>query len=294
MTSLSPARALAVETPLSPSGRQPRIAPVPSDQWPPALHAVLDASREDGPGRINLFGTLAHHLPLAEAWLTLAKILTHDGTLAARDRELTILRTAHRLDSAFVHDRHTPQAGAAGLHPDETAATAAPLEAHGWSPDDLALLQTVDALADRADVPDATWERLAQRLRPDQLVELLVLAGQSAMMCMTLRTLRTPPDSPGTDHDRADAERDSHRAAERPPAERVHATPDQDVDVRVDRRRCCSSGQCVTTAPDVFEQNDDDGLVMLRPGHQTSSAQRSVRLAAALCPGGAIILTPKP
>ncbi|GAA1913888.1 hypothetical protein GCM10009837_43250 [Streptomyces durmitorensis] len=300
MTLSSPARTrtLAVESPQDPAdGQRPRITPVPPEQWPPALHAVLDASRKDGPGRINLFGTLAHHLPVAEAWLALARVLTHDGTLSARDRELTILRTAHRLGSAFVHDRHTSQAGPAGLRPDETAATAAPLEAHAWDPDDLALLRTVDALADRADVPDAAWERLARRLRSDQLVELLVLAGQSAMMCMTLRTLRTPPDGPGAAPGRTDAALDSRGATEQP--DRTHAdapaAPDQVIDVHIDRELCCSSGQCVTTAPDVFEQNDDDGLVMLRPGHRdrASAAQDSVRLAAALCPGGAITLTPK-
>ncbi|MFJ2744846.1 carboxymuconolactone decarboxylase family protein [Streptomyces sp. NPDC087440] len=167
---------------------------MPYDQWPQALRDVLDGSRKDGSGRVNLFGTLAHHLPLAEAWLALARVLTHDGTLTARDRELVVLRTAWRLDCAFVHDRHTGQAALAGLTPAETAATAVPLDAHPWQPDDLALLHTVDALAAHEDVPDAVWQRLADRLRTDQLVELLVLAGQSAMMCMTLRTLRTPQD----------------------------------------------------------------------------------------------------
>ncbi|MEU5999346.1 MULTISPECIES: carboxymuconolactone decarboxylase family protein [unclassified Streptomyces] len=285
--SSAPARARAAEAPDRPFDTRPRIAPVPLEQWPSTLRAVLDASRNDGPGRVNLFGTLAHHLPLAEAWLALARMLTHDGTLSARDRELVILRTAHRLDCAFVHDRHAARARPAGLRPDETAATAAPLDAHGWGSDDLVLLRAVDALADRADVPDALWQALARRLRSDQLVELLVLAGQSATMCMTLRTLRTPPDSAG-------AAAESPRAAEQPPAPGTHAAPDQAVDVRIDRERCCSSGQCVTTAPDVFEQSDDDGLVLLRPGHRASAAQPGVRLAAALCPGGAITVTPQP
>ncbi|WP_327350824.1 carboxymuconolactone decarboxylase family protein [Streptomyces sp. NBC_01304] len=253
---------------------------MPPEQWPEALHSVLDASRKDGPGRTNLFGTLAHHLPLAQAWLALARVLTHDGALSARDRELVILRTAHRLDCAFVHDRHTGQARHAGLGPDETAATAAPLSAHVWSSDDLSLLQTVDALADHTDVPDDLWERLAGRLHPDQLVEFLLLAGQTATMCMTLRTLRTPPDTPSPTG---------------PPSARAcDAVPHQAFDVRIDRERCCSSGQCVGTAPDVFEQNDEDGLVMLRPGHRAATVQGAVRLAAALCPGGAITVTPKP
>lgn len=60
------------------------------------------------------------------------------------------------------------------------------------------------------------------------------------------------------------------------------------MQVSVDQDRCCSSGQCVLAAPDVFDQNDDDGLVTLllhRPG---TGLAADVRLAAALCPGGAI------
>ncbi|MFG2820888.1 ferredoxin [Kitasatospora sp. NPDC048365] len=58
--------------------------------------------------------------------------------------------------------------------------------------------------------------------------------------------------------------------------------------VTVDQDRCCGSGQCVLTAPEVFDQSDDDGLVrLLRPG-PAPEQHTSVRLAKALCPGNAI------
>lgn len=266
----------AAVPPAQPGPGEPRLVPLAPGRWPPSLRAVLHSSRKDGPGRNNLFGTLAHHLPLAEKWLSLARVLTHDGTLPARDRELVVLRTAHRLDCAFVHSRHTAQARLAGLDAAETAATAEPLDAHPWLPDDLALLRTVDALAEHADVPDAVWQQLAARMRADQLVELLFLAGQSAMMCMTLRTLRTPPDAPTGQ-------------TESP----VAAHQDQ-FEVRIDRDLCCSSGQCVRTAPESFEQSDEDGLVTLRPDHLTRSRPGDLRLAAELCPGGAITFTTVP
>ncbi|GAA2835567.1 ferredoxin [Kitasatospora paracochleata] len=58
--------------------------------------------------------------------------------------------------------------------------------------------------------------------------------------------------------------------------------------VTVDQDRCCGSGQCVLTAPEVFDQSDDDGLVrLLHPGPPPEQ-YASVRLAAALCPGNAI------
>ena len=60
--------------------------------------------------------------------------------------------------------------------------------------------------------------------------------------------------------------------------------------VRVDRDRCCGSGNCVVTAPEVFDQDDGDGLVLLRFTAPPPEALARVRRAADLCPAGAITL----
>ncbi|MEU6663860.1 carboxymuconolactone decarboxylase family protein [Streptomyces sp. NPDC046821] len=177
----------------------PRIAPLPAEQWPPVLRDLLGASSQDGPGRVNLFGTLAHHPPLAEAWLRLAQVLTHQGTLAMRDRELAILRTSHLLRCDFVRARHEGHALLAGLDGAEVGATASPdLYTHAWRPADLAVLRTADHVAGQSEVPESLWRQLADRLRAEQLVELLLVIGQCAMVCTTLNTLGTPPDTPET------------------------------------------------------------------------------------------------
>ncbi|MFB7469777.1 ferredoxin [Kitasatospora sp. NPDC056184] len=60
------------------------------------------------------------------------------------------------------------------------------------------------------------------------------------------------------------------------------------MQVNVERDRCCSSGQCVMTAPEVFEQDERDGLVNVRRATVPAALLADVRLAADLCPGGAI------
>ncbi|WP_329485966.1 ferredoxin [Kitasatospora sp. NBC_01246] len=60
------------------------------------------------------------------------------------------------------------------------------------------------------------------------------------------------------------------------------------MQVSIDQDRCCSSGQCVVTAPEVFEQDDHDGLVRLRLTVLPPARFADVRLASELCPGGAI------
>jgi ferredoxin len=58
--------------------------------------------------------------------------------------------------------------------------------------------------------------------------------------------------------------------------------------VTVDQGKCVSSGQCVLNAGDLFDQRDDDGVVILL--NETPPAERAqgARNAAAACPALAI------
>ncbi|MEU8076304.1 ferredoxin [Catellatospora citrea] len=61
--------------------------------------------------------------------------------------------------------------------------------------------------------------------------------------------------------------------------------------VAVDRDACCGSGNCVRTAPEVFDQDEDLGLVVLRQPEPPESAYDAVREAAYNCPAAAIEVT---
>jgi ferredoxin len=58
--------------------------------------------------------------------------------------------------------------------------------------------------------------------------------------------------------------------------------------VSVDHDKCVSSGQCVLNAGDVFDQRDDDGVVVLLTDSPASEQQANARTAAAACPALAI------
>lgn len=64
--------------------------------------------------------------------------------------------------------------------------------------------------------------------------------------------------------------------------------------VTVDQDRCCSSGQCVLTAPEVFDQSEEDGLVRLLQDRPDPALLPRLRTAVALCPGGVITVTDAP
>lgn len=55
--------------------------------------------------------------------------------------------------------------------------------------------------------------------------------------------------------------------------------------------RCISTGQCVLAAPEVFDQDDEQGLVVVLAPEPTAAHQEAAREAAAMCPVSAIALT---
>ena len=60
--------------------------------------------------------------------------------------------------------------------------------------------------------------------------------------------------------------------------------------VIIDQDKCVGSGQCVLSAPDVFDQREEDGIVVLLAENPPEGEAEAVREAAALCPAQAIAL----
>jgi len=58
--------------------------------------------------------------------------------------------------------------------------------------------------------------------------------------------------------------------------------------VRVEQDRCVSAGNCVAHAPLVFDQDEDDGSVILLDATPSDDLADAVREAAAACPAVAI------
>lgn len=58
--------------------------------------------------------------------------------------------------------------------------------------------------------------------------------------------------------------------------------------ITVDEDKCCGAGQCVMIAPEVFDQRDDDGIVVLLTERPPEDQHAAVRECAEVCPAGAI------
>lgn len=60
--------------------------------------------------------------------------------------------------------------------------------------------------------------------------------------------------------------------------------------ISADRDVCIGSGQCVLAEPTVFDQSDEDGLVLLRTDTPGADTAEAVRQAVNNCPSGALSL----
>jgi len=59
--------------------------------------------------------------------------------------------------------------------------------------------------------------------------------------------------------------------------------------ITVDVERCIGGGQCVLSAPELFDQSDDDGTVILLR-QPASGEEDDAQQAARVCPARAIAL----
>lgn len=60
--------------------------------------------------------------------------------------------------------------------------------------------------------------------------------------------------------------------------------------VEINEGRCVGSGQCAMNAPEVFAQDDDEGLVMVLDATPPDALHDAVREAELVCPTGAILI----
>jgi ferredoxin len=63
------------------------------------------------------------------------------------------------------------------------------------------------------------------------------------------------------------------------------------VKITVDQDKCCGAGTCVLLAPDVFDQRDEDGIVVLLDEQPPAELHALVHEAAGVCPASAIAVS---
>jgi alkylhydroperoxidase family enzyme len=168
-----------------------RIAPL-VPPYSEAVTAALDRIMPAGVPPLVLFRALAVNERVFMR--IMAGGLLDRGSLTLREREIVIDRTCHRCGAEYEWGVHVAFfADKAKLTPDEIAGTCAPdPAATPFSPRERLLLHLVDELHDTAHVSDGLWNELVAAWSPEQLVELIALAGFYHTISFLANGLRIP------------------------------------------------------------------------------------------------------
>lgn len=178
-----------------------RVPPLPPQEWPAGMGEALAAALRpsnprhpvpprdpESPKGLNAMGVLAHHPELTNAYNQLIRHALYFTTLTPRQRELLVLRVAHRRGSAYEWAQHVYQGGVAGLSAEEIERVRDGAGAAPWSALERALLSAADELVADARIGEATYGVLSAELDTQQIMDVVFTVGAYEVFAMAMRT----------------------------------------------------------------------------------------------------------
>src|SRR4051794_24278432 len=126
---------------------------------------------------LRLFRTVARNPRVLQRMM--AGNLLDRGSISLRARELMILRTCARCGAEYEWGVHIAAFGAkAQWTPDQRRSSVrGGADDACWEMEDRLVIRLADELHDTSKVSDALWAQLSAHFGPEQLLELLMLAG---------------------------------------------------------------------------------------------------------------------
>jgi 4-carboxymuconolactone decarboxylase len=172
---------------------EPRIGAL-EPPFEPELEATLKKWMPPGSEAepLALFRTLAVHEELMSRMRPLGSGILGHGRVAPRDRELVIDRTCARAGAEYEWGVHVAAFGrAVGLEERQLAATATgAADDPAFSARDALLVGLADQLHETCELSDELWTALGEHFRPDQLLELVIIAGWYRLLSYIINAAR--------------------------------------------------------------------------------------------------------
>ena len=163
----------------------------PQDASPEVAEALRRAPQ------LNVFALMANASSAFRPWLSWGSALLTNLQLDPVLRELSILRVAALSPGGqYEWDQHEAIARAVGAT-DEQIAAVRPVQPGPLDGDAQVVVRFTDEIVRDAVPSDATYEALAARLSPREIVELLQVIGQYMMLARIIATARIDADGPG-------------------------------------------------------------------------------------------------
>ena len=180
---------------------EPRILPVPPEDWPSAL--LEETAKWPGLGArpelrsAGVYVTLANHPALFQAIGGPAVHILHGNSLPDRAREVAIIRACARARGAYPYRQHIGIGRGAGVTESEIAALGQ-LQPAGLGREARLLVDLVDGLYRDNDLDDSLWARAQAMFSNDRIMDVILICGFYGLISAVLNVARTPPE-PGSD-----------------------------------------------------------------------------------------------
>lgn len=144
--------------------------------------------------KFNFARMMVNHPALYGVFKPLGEKLMGGSSLPHRDREVLILRTVGLCDETYEAAHHAAIGLNVGLTEAEVAA--AKSGGAGLSPADQLLVTAAEELMGDHCLSDATWQALSARYSVEQMVELVFVVGNFAMLSMLTNSVGMPCEGP--------------------------------------------------------------------------------------------------
>jgi len=138
----------------------------------------------------EIIRTMLRHPELFSRHIHVGLQLLGKGVLAARDRELAILRIGWLCRAPFEWGEHVQVAKKVGITSDEIERVTQGSSADGWSERDAAIIKATEELHADAMISNDTWAVLEKYLDTQQLIELPIVVGQYQTVAYYQNSLR--------------------------------------------------------------------------------------------------------
>jgi len=175
----------------------PSFPPIGPARWEPKTRSLIVDGRDSSEYDTPLFVALAQHEPLLRNWYRFTGQLVTRTALTPRERELLLLRTAWRTATPLQWGEHVGGGLRAGLTEDEISSLAGEEISAGWDARERTVVEVVDELCETGAVGEGLLAALDEHFTAQEVLEVLFLAGNAAMIGAVINTLGITQDFTG-------------------------------------------------------------------------------------------------
>jgi len=163
-----------------------RVAPLKSEEMTEAQAKFLAPFRGKDGAHLNIFATLARHLPILEAWRDFGLYTMRGSTVDPILREIAILRAAHNANCRYEWTHHCTIGRNLGM--DDELLNAIKTGARLNSDAQQLMVTCADELCRDQRLADRTWQVMQSQFGLAYTLDLIFTVGAYTTLAMALNS----------------------------------------------------------------------------------------------------------